>query len=147
MLCSLISERKNEEEKQDCDVHNSCDQSLQFMQKLSHFTKLGQLEPPSMHILDDECFLLSTSCIWSICKIMWQEKFATFLAFALLSLTAFKVSQYFISALRKKIATRVKCLGIGLGKIWYRKKVLEPVLEKFCIGPNFRRPNFEILKI
>ena len=65
---------------------------------------------------------------------MWQEKFATFLAFALLSLTAFKVSQYFISALRKKIATRVKSLGIGLEKIWYRKKVLEPVLEKFGTG-------------
>merc|ERR1711989_57010 len=40
-----------------------------------------------------------------------------------------------------------KSLGIGLGKIWYRKKVSEPVLEKFGTGTNFRRQNLEILKI
>ena len=27
-----------------------------------------------------------------------------------------------------------KCLGTGIAKIWYRKKVLEPVSEKFGIG-------------
>ena len=46
----------------------------------------------------------------------------------------------------KKFGTE-KNLGISLGKIWYRKKVSEPVLEIFCTGTNFRCQNLEILKI
>ena len=31
-----------------------------------------------------------------------------------------------------------KSLGTGIGKIWYRKKVLEPVSEKFSTGKKSR---------
>merc|ERR1711908_31546 len=41
----------------------------------------------------------------------------------------------------------IKSLGTGIGKIWYRKKVSEPVSEKFDTGTEFRRQNLEILKI
>ena len=34
-----------------------------------------------------------------------------------------------------------KSLGTGIGKTWYRKKVLEPVSEKFGAGTNFRGQN------
>ena len=53
---------------------------------------------------------------------------------------------------RKKLVPE-KSLGTGIGKIWYRKKVSEPVSKKFgkmenvCIGTNFCRQNLEILKI
>ena len=40
-----------------------------------------------------------------------------------------------------------KSLGTGIGKTWYRKKVSEPVLEKFDTGTDFRRQNLGILKI
>ena len=38
---------------------------------------------------------------------------------------------------RKKIGTG-KSLGTGIGKIWYRKKVPEPVSEKFGTGKKYR---------
>jgi len=38
-------------------------------------------------------------------------------------------------------------IGTGIGKNWYRKKVSEPVSEKFGTGKDFRRQNFGILKI
>ena len=38
-------------------------------------------------------------------------------------------------------------IGTGIGNIWYRKKVSEPVSEKFSTGKDFRRQNFGILKI
>ena len=47
---------------------------------------------------------------------------------------------------RKKLVPE-KSLGTGIGKIWYRKKVSEPVSEKFSTGKDFRRQNFGILKI
>ena len=34
-----------------------------------------------------------------------------------------------------------------MGYIWYRKKVSEPVSEKFHTGPIFHRQNLGILKI
>ena len=37
-----------------------------------------------------------------------------------------------------------KSLGTGIGKIWYRKKVPEPVSEKFGTGADFCRQNFLI---
>ena len=36
---------------------------------------------------------------------------------------------------------------IGIGKIWYREKVSEPVSEKFVTGTDFRWKNLGILKI
>jgi len=38
-------------------------------------------------------------------------------------------------------------IGTGIGKIWYRKKVSEPVSDKFGTGTYFRRQNLGILKI
>ena len=38
-------------------------------------------------------------------------------------------------------------IGTGIGKNWYRKKVSEPVPEKFDTGTDFRRQNLGILKI
>ena len=38
---------------------------------------------------------------------------------------------------RKKLALE-KSLGTGIGKIWYRKKVPEPVSEKFGTGKKYR---------
>ena len=40
-----------------------------------------------------------------------------------------------------------KSIGISIEKICYRKKVSEPVLEKFDTGTNFRPQNLEIMKI
>ena len=40
-----------------------------------------------------------------------------------------------------------KSIGTGIGKIWYRKKVSEPVSEKFGTRTDFCRQNFGILKI
>ena len=40
-----------------------------------------------------------------------------------------------------------KSLGTGIGKIWYRKKVSEPVSEKFGTGADFCCQNFGIQKI
>ena len=40
-----------------------------------------------------------------------------------------------------------KSLGTGIGKIWYRKKVSEPVSEKFGTGADFCRNFFLIWKI
>ena len=40
-----------------------------------------------------------------------------------------------------------KSPGTGIGKIWYRKKVSEPVSDKFGTGTYFRRQNLGILKI
>ena len=41
----------------------------------------------------------------------------------------------------------IKSLGTGIGEIWYRKKVSEPVSEKFDTGTEFRCQNLGILKI
>ena len=38
---------------------------------------------------------------------------------------------------RKKLVPE-KSLGTGIGKIWYRKKVSEPVSEKFGTGKKYR---------
>ena len=38
-------------------------------------------------------------------------------------------------------------IGTGIGKIWYQKKVSEPVSEKFDPGTDFRCQNLGILKI
>ena len=38
-------------------------------------------------------------------------------------------------------------IGTGIGKIWYWKKVSEPVSEKFDTGTDFCRQNLGILKI
>ena len=55
---------------------------------------------------------------------------------------------------RKKVSEPVsekfgtgKSIGTGIGKIWYRKKVSEPVSEKFDTGTDFRCQNLGILKI
>ena len=51
-----------------------------------------------------------------------------------------------LESVSKKFGTE-KSLGIGNGKIWYRKEVSEPILENFGTGTNFCRQNLEILKI
>ena len=40
-----------------------------------------------------------------------------------------------------------KSLGTSIANIWYRKKVWEPVSEKFDTGTDFRRQNLGILRI
>ena len=40
-----------------------------------------------------------------------------------------------------------KSLGTGIRQIWYRKKVSEPVSEKFGTATDFRRQNLGIMKI
>ena len=39
-----------------------------------------------------------------------------------------------------------KSLGTGIGKIWYREKVSEPVSEKLDTGTDFRRQNLGIFE-
>ena len=42
----------------------------------------------------------------------------------------------------RKILVPEKSPGTGIGKIWYRKKVSEPVSEKFDTRADYRRQNF-----
>ena len=45
---------------------------------------------------------------------------------------------------RKKLVPE-KSLGTGIGKIWYRKKVPEPVSEKFGTGKKYQYRNRKYL--